>query len=266
MVRVGTMRRGKPLPENEIRRLARRWRKTGDETALHAMVEANMGFATSLVTQLWRPGWEFEELLSAAYVGLVVGCRRFDPGYENKLTTYVGWWIRAYILKAIMDNDGPVKYTGNKEARKVFWQLGRVHQSGSRPDTAAIAKELDVPEEAVTTVLQRRGGGRFDISFNHPDPRLGRRGDAANFDMHDLNYVHADELLARQEIVNEIRAALAALPERESEIIRRRWFEDETLQDLGAEQGVSRERARQLHDRGLKKLRSKPRLKELVGK
>jgi RNA polymerase sigma-32 factor len=197
-------------------------------------------------------------------VGLLQAEQKFDPYRGVKLSTYSGWWIRAYVLKHILNNWRLVKIGTTQNQRKLFFNLRKQHaalvRAGIDPTAENIAKELDVSTEEVIEMQKRMSSP--DASLNAP---LGNDDDGGvprtRLDLlEDASEDPEDEVSSNQFkrlLYDKLRSFGSTLEGREAEIFTQRLVADDpiTLQDLGDRWGVSRERARQVEKRMVLRLR-----------
>jgi RNA polymerase sigma-32 factor len=205
-----------------------------------------------------------EDMVGDGMVGLVEGARRFDESQGTKAATYLGYWIRARIFGALQKDAG---VTTNAE-RQVFFRLRRaireLESAGREPSPERIADHLGADLAAVTRLYQRML--RPDVRLDAPTASRGERDNAATVaetaadDAMRVSASAEDDYGAAQAASVSraaIEAALARMPERDAIIIRLRFLSEHkaTLQSVADLYGISRERARQLELRGLKRLR-----------
>jgi RNA polymerase sigma-32 factor len=180
--------------------------------------------------------------------------KKFDPERGVKLSSYAAWWIRAYILRYIMDNWKLVKLGTTEAQRKLFFKLRqeqeRLLKQGIEVTPKLLAERLNVSEQDVVEMDQRLGNDEMslDAPLNSDDDRGATRGDR----LLPSSAQGADEALGSSQLKELFRTKLArfaeGLNEKDRYIFEKRLIADEpmTLQDIGAHYGVSRERARQL--------------------
>ena len=239
--------------EEEIA-LARRLRDTGDVKAAYKLVASNLRLVVKLAHEYHRNPLALLDLVQEGNIGLMQAVKKFDPERGVKLSSYAAWWIRAYILRYIMDNWKMVKLGTTEAQRKLFFKLRqeqeRLLKQGVEVTPKLLAERLNVTEQDVREMDQRLGND--EVSLDAPvagseDDRT-TRGDR----LLPNNAMPADEALGNKELRELFRTKLARfselLNEKEKYIFEKRLVSDEpmTLQDIGAHYGVSRERARQL--------------------
>jgi RNA polymerase sigma-32 factor len=199
------------------------------------------------------------DLIQEGNVGLIHAVRKFDPEKKIRLASYAQWWIRAYILKYLMDNYKLVKVGTTQAQRKLFYNLKRekerLRKQGLVPTTALLARSLGVREQDVSEMEVRLSGRESSLDAPMQDGEKGTLGD-----MLPADEMPIEELLSRQESDQRIRSRLAEfssqLSGRDLVIWSSRMVSEnpQTLQELGDRFGVSRERARQLEARIMRRL------------
>ena len=252
------------LGAKEELELARRWRENGDEDALHRLTEPYLRLVVAMASRFRNYGLPMSELVSEGSVGLMQAAARFEPERELRFSTYAAWWIRSSIQDYILRNWSIVR-TGTTSAQKsLFFNLRRLRaklndvKDGalSPEDRAFVATELGVPEAEVDAMASRLSAG--DRSLNAPLSE-GADGDWQDF-LADDRLLPEEEVMAaldgrtREALLQE---ALATLTPRELLIMRERRLRDDplTLEVLGRQLGVSKERVRQVEHQAMKKLR-----------
>lgn len=256
--------------------LARAWRNEGDEKALHRLVNAYMRLAVSMASRYRRYGAPMPDLIQEAGVGLMKAAEKFDPDRGVRFSTYAVWWIKASIQDYVMRNWSMVR-TGSTSAQKsLFFNLRRVRARLEREAGAAgvvldghqlrqmIAGEVGVPLRDVEMMDGRLAGSDFSLNAQ----QAGEEGREWMDTLED-DAPQAAETVTRDADLARVRGwlaeALASLSARERMIIVARKLRDEprTLESLGQELGLSKERVRQLEAQALTKLRK--RLETMTG-
>lgn len=246
--------------------LARRWRDEKDEKALHELINAYARLAISIASRFRNYGLPMGDLIQEGNIGLMQAAEKFDPERDLRFSTYATWWIRAAIQDYVLRNWSIVR-TGTTAAHKsLFFNLRRLRaQLGNeKPDTRhlsekgvkSIASELAVKESDVETMQGRLAAN--DQSLN------AFVGESNETEIQDFL---ADERPNPEDVVIGMRdaqtrskwlsTALGELSDRERTIIRERKLNDNvvTLEDLGKDLGISKERVRQLEQKAMDKLR-----------
>ncbi|HEU0223596.1 MAG TPA: RNA polymerase factor sigma-32 [Paracoccaceae bacterium] len=248
--------------------LARRWRDLGDVEALHRLVNAYMRLAISMAARYRRYGAPMADLTQEAGVGLMRAATKFDPDRGVRFSTYAVWWIKASIQDYVMRNWSLVRTGSTSSQKALFFNLRRIRarlerESGAPSDGLAaqamrerIAAEIGVPLRDVEMMEARLAGSDFSLNAL----QTGEDGREWVETLEDES-PQADERVGRATDLSRLRhwlaEALELLTARERFIIAARKLEDEprTLESLGDELGLSKERVRQLEVQALKKLR-----------
>jgi RNA polymerase sigma-32 factor len=252
------------LTREEEVALARQYRDTGDVKAAYRLVASNLRLVVKLAHEYHRNPLSLLDLVQEGNIGLMQAVKKFDPERGVKLASYAAWWIRAYILRYIMDNWKMVKLGTTEAQRKLFFKLRqeqeRLLKQGIEVTPKLLADRLNVSEKDVVEMDQRLGNDEvsLDAPVNpHGDDDRQTRGDR----LLPTGAPAADEALGNQELRELFRTKLATfaqgLNEKERFIFEKRLTADEpmTLQDIGTHYGVSRERARQLEAALLERMR-----------
>ncbi|MCB9982061.1 MAG: RNA polymerase factor sigma-32 [Rhodospirillales bacterium] len=245
--------------------LARRWRDKKDERALHELVKSYTRLVVSVASRFRNYGLPMGDIIQEGNIGLMQAADRFDPERDVRFSTYATWWIRAAIQDYVLRNWSIVR-TGTTAAHKsLFFNYRRlrskIEQASEREGLTdkgrkEIAKNLKVKVKDVETMENRLAAS--DQSLN---AQIGQDGDE------EWQNMLADERPNPEEIAlhvvdGEARSrwlnkALGSLTDREQTIIRQRHLGQDvvTLEALGQELGVSKERVRQLEARAMEKLK-----------
>ena len=245
--------------------LARAWRNEGDEKALHRLVNAYMRLAVSMASRYRRYGAPMPDLIQEAGVGLMKAAEKFEPDRGFKFSTYATWWIRQSITRAIADQGRTIRIPVHlvesiNRVKKTAGELLR--RTGREPTAEEIAAQLDMEPARVRELIQL---AQDPISLETP---VGEEEDAhlEDFIQDDEAGVPADEA-GRQLLRRELMNVLKSLTPREERVIALRFgLEDgraRTLEELGREFNVTRERVRQIEAKALRKLRHPSRAKRL---
>ncbi|MCY1012198.1 RNA polymerase factor sigma-32 [Nannocystis pusilla] len=261
---MAEVRRHPLLTREEEHALAVRWVEGGDAEAAKQLVTSNLRLVVKIAHEYKRAYQNLLDLVQEGNVGLIQAVKKFDPYRGVKLSTYSGWWIRAYILKFILNNWRLVKIGTTQNQRKLFFnlrkQVDRLKQAGVDPTPERIAAALDVSEAEVIEMDRRLSAP--DMSLDAPltgggDEDDGRTRMDIIEDSSDDPEVEVESTEFKDILHAKLRRFGATLSGRELEIFRDRIVADEpiTLQELGDRWGVSRERARQLEKRMVLRLR-----------
>ncbi|HEX3757742.1 MAG TPA: RNA polymerase factor sigma-32 [Kofleriaceae bacterium] len=252
------------LTPEEERELATRLVEHGDTKAARKLIEANLRLVVKIAYEYRRAHKNLLDLVQEGNIGLIQAVSKFDPYRGVKLSSYAAFWIRAYILKFILNNWRLVKIGTTQAQRKLFFNLRKerekLEQLGFQPTTALLAEKLDVPEKEVVEMERRLSAPEASL-----DAPVGSSGDddgtRTRLDYLPSDDVRPDRAVAQSEFSELLRGKLEqfaqTLEGREQTIFRERWLTEEplTLQEIGDRYQVSRERARQLEKRMLDRLK-----------
>jgi RNA polymerase sigma-32 factor len=251
------------LTREEEYELAVRWFEHGDKDAARRLVTSNLRLVVKIAHEYRRAYQNLLDLVQEGNVGLVKAVQKFDPYRGVKLSTYSGWWIRAYILKYILNNWRLVKIGTTQNQRKLFFNLRKQREAlvaaGVDPTPERIAKALDVTPKEVVEMERRMAAP--DVSLDAPLGGEDGDGSRTRLDLIEDDYADPEDNVDSTEFKRLLQDKLArfgaGLEGRELEIFRDRLVADDpvTLQDLGDRWNVSRERARQIEKRLVLRLR-----------
>ncbi len=251
------------LTREEEYELAVRWAEDGDKDAARKLVTSNLRLVVKIAHEYRRAYQNLLDLVQEGNVGLVKAVQKFDPYRGVKLSTYSGWWIRAYILKYILNNWRLVKIGTTQNQRKLFFNLRKQREAlvaaGVDPTPERIAKELDVSPKEVVEMDRRMSSP--DVSLDAPLGNDDGDGTRTRLDLIEDDFAdpedNVDAVHFKTLLQDKLQTFGADLEGREQEIFRDRLMSDEpaTLQEFGNRWGVSRERARQIEKRLVLRLR-----------
>ena len=254
--------------ETELR-LAYAWRDQRDEEALHRLVTAYMRLAISMAAKFKRYGAPMNDLIQEAGLGLMKAADKFDPDRGVRFSTYAVWWIKASIQDHVMRNWSMVRTGSTSSQKSLFFNMRRVQarlereaaQRGEVLDRHTmrqmISTEVGVPLHDVEMMEGRLAGSDYSLNATQSVDDEGREWiDALEDDAE-----RADMTVERSHDTDQLREwlliALTALNPREQFIVRERKLREEprTLESLGNELGLSKERVRQLEAAAFQKMR-----------
>jgi len=249
--------------------LAYAWRDQRDEKALHRLITAYMRLAISMASKFKRYGAPMNDLIQEASVGLMKAADKFDPDRGVRFSTYAVWWIKASIQDYVMRNWSMVRTGSTSSQKSLFFNMRRVQARLEREASAEgreidrqemrelIAIEVGVPLHDVEMMEGRLSGSDFSLNATQSVDDEGREWiDALEDDgpqaAETVENNHDNDTL-RQWLVT----ALSGLNDREQFIVRERKLREDprTLESLGTELGLSKERVRQLEAAAFGKMR-----------
>ncbi len=248
-------------PEEE-HELALRVRDNNDPDAAFRLVSSHLRLVVRIAMDFQRRWMQnVLDLVQEGNVGLLRAVNKFDPDKGIKFSYYASFWIKAYILKFIMDNWRMVKIGTTQIQRKLFYNLNRERQrliaQGFDPDSSMLSERLGVSEEQISEMDQRLAS--TDLSLN---VQVGEEtGGATRMDFLPAIGPGVEESLASTEIAvlvrSHLKTILPRLNEKEQYILNNRLLTDEpiTLREIGERYNITRERVRQLEARLLEKIR-----------
>lgn len=257
--------------------LAKRWHEHGDVDAAHKMVTSHLRLVAKIAMKYRGYGLPMSDLVSEGNVGLMKAVKKFEPERGFRLSTYAIWWIKAAITEYILRSWSLVKMGTVAAQKKLFFSLRRLKGHLDIVDSGELEPEqvrqlataLDVPEGELVE-MNRRMAAR-DASLN---AKVSYEDDGIEFQdtLIDQQPSPEENVSVRQEMGYRrglLKKALATLPERDRRIFVERQLSEEpaTLEELGQEYGISRERVRQLEARAYSKVQKVVQLamREAVG-
>ena len=249
--------------------LAYAWRDQRDEEALHRLITAYMRLAISMASKFRRYGAPMNDLIQEASVGLMKAADKFDPDRGVRFSTYAVWWIKASIQDHVMRNWSMVRTGSTSSQKSLFFNMRRVQARLEREAAAEgrkierhvllreIATEVGVPLHDVEMMDGRLSGSDFSLNVTQSSEDEGREW---------IDALQDDRPQAAETVENNhdndtlrqwLLTALTSLNDREQFIVRERKMRDEprTLESLGGELGLSKERVRQLEAAAFAKMR-----------
>jgi len=250
------------LSADEEHKLAIEYTKTQGTDVAARLVTANLRLVVKIAYEYRRAYRNMMDLVQEGNIGLMQAVKRYDPYRGVKLSSYAAWWIRAYMLRFILNNWRLVKVGTTQAQRKLFFNLNkekaRLTAMGIEPSHAEIAKRLNVAESEVTEMDRRlaRADASLDATVNEADGRSTTR-----LELMPSTNATPDQIAEGSEVSQLLQGELETfrktLSGKDIDIFDKRIIADEplTLQELGDSFGVSRERVRQLEARLMGKLR-----------
>ncbi len=251
----------KLLSRDEEHHLAVHYRETGDRETAYRLVTSNLKLVVKIAMIYHKVYRNLLDLIQEGNLGLIQAVRRFDPDRGTRLPTYAAWWIKAYILKFLLDNTRMVKIGTTNARRKILMNLNKekreLEAKGIVPTSKLLAENLGVDEEELREVEQ--GMAAPDVSLDAP---LGNEEGGTHYiDTLHLMEQSVDEKIAHGEFRELLEKRFAefseTLSERERVILTQRLIADEpaTLQQIADRYAISREAVRVAEKKLINKLK-----------
>lgn len=253
------------LTVDEEYQLAKKWREEGDQQAVEKLVSSHLRLVAKIAVGYRGYGLPVNDLISEGNIGMMQAMKHFDPERGFRLSTYAIWWIRAAIQEYILHSWSMVKIGTTAAQKKLFFNLRKEKRSFNESEElfltdeqiAEIAIKLGVKKTEVIEMNQRLSSQ--DHSLNAPIRTTGE-GESEwldwitdDRDNQEVATVELDEINKRRKLLDK---AMSCLNQREQEIIVHRRLKEpgDTLEDLSAKLGISRERVRQIEVKAFEKL------------
>lgn len=230
--------------------------KKGDRKALERLTKANLRFVVSVAKQYQNQGLSLPDLINEGNVGLIKAAEKFDETRGFKFISYAVWWIRQSILQAIAEQSRIVRLPLNQvgSVNKINKVLNKFEQENERRASIdEIAERVDLPEDKIADAMKINGR---HISMDAPFTE-GEDGSLIDV-MPNSDSPEPDNMLVMESLREEIKRALQTLNERERKVIEAFFGIDQpekTLEEIGTEYGLTRERVRQIKEKAIRRLR-----------
>ena len=249
------------LTREETDELATKFKETGDQDAAYRLVSSNLRLVVKVAMDFQKYWMQnFMDLIQEGNVGLVQATKKFDPYRGVKFSYYAAYWIRAYVLKFIMDNWRLVKIGTTQAQRKLFFSLNKerklLESKGFEAEPKLLAQRLNVKEKEVIEMGQRMDN--WDVSLESP---VRSDSDDEQKSFLPSNGPGIETLVAGKQIKVKLTELIDVLKvdlnDKERMILEKRLLTDEplTLQNIADKFGISRERVRQIEVNLLKKMK-----------
>ena len=258
---LAEVRRYPFLSKEEEIQLFHEYRVQGSREAAVKLILANLRVSIAIASEYAHTGADQMDLIQEGNVGLMQAIKKFDVARNVRFYAYAAWWVRAFILRYLLNSHRLVKIGTTQEQRKLFYNLrkekAKLERLGFVPDAKLIADRLQVRERDVVEMDQRLGG--WELSLDQPiNPE---DGESTFLDLLPAQTPAIDESLAEDQLRILFRQKLGefskTLNEREEDILRNRLLSENplTLEELGKKYSITKERSRQLEAKIIKKLR-----------
>ena len=229
--------------------------RNGDMAARERLVNANLRFVVSVAKQYQNQGLSLPDLINEGNFGLIKAAEKFDETRGFKFISYAVWWIRQAILQALAEQARIVRLPLNQvgSLNKIQTAYSRFEQEFERrPSAEELAEELDMPMDKIAEILRMQGR---HVSMDAP---FVDGEDNSLIDvMENQDSPRADRALISESLTKEIDRALATLTSREERVVRKFFgidMQEKTLEEIGEEEGLTRERVRQIKEKALHSL------------
>ena len=248
------------LTKEEELQLFHEYQTKGDRKAAMKLILSNLRISVAIAAEYRHTGVEQMDLIQEGYVGLMHAINKFDPSKNVRFYAYAAWWVRAYILRYLLNTYRLVKVGTTQDQRKLFYNLkkekAKLERQGFSPDTKLLADRLNVNERDVIEMDQRLGS--WELSLDQP---FHQDTEGTLLDVLPGGGPSIDDEISHSQLRVLFRKKLAefktTLSERDEDILRNRILSETplTLEVLGAKYGITKERARQLEAKIIKRFR-----------
>ncbi|MEC4681063.1 MAG: RNA polymerase factor sigma-32 [Nitrospirota bacterium] len=257
---LAEVRRYPFLTKEEELQLFQEYQQLGTREAAVKLILANLRVSVKIASEYGMAGLDQMDLIQEGNVGLLQAMKKFDPTRNVRFYAYAAWWVRAFVLRYLLNNFRLVKIGTTQEQRRLFYNLRRekakLERQGYIPDPKLLADRLNVRERDVVEMDQRLGS--WELSLDQP---MTEDGEGTFHDLLPAPQTPVDDQLANTQLRMLFRKKLAefarTLSEREEDILRNRLLSETpvTLEDLGKKYSITKERTRQIEAKIIKKLR-----------
>ena len=250
--------------EEEVE-LAQRIRQ-GDQRALEKLTKANLRFVVSVAKQYQKQGLSLQDLINEGNIGLIKAAQKFDETRGFKFISYAVWWIRQSILQALAEQSRIVRLPLNQvgSVNKINKVLSKFEQENERrPSVSELAEELNIEEDKISEVM-RVSGRQVSVDAPFQDGEENCLLDVLTSD----DAPHTDSPMDKESLCSELDNILSAvLKDREKKVIVMSFgigCHEKSLEEIGDQLGLTRERVRQIKEKSLRKIKNDPGSKILL--
>lgn len=247
-----------PLTREEEGIIGAEIQKSQSSKALHELVRRNLKYVVTVANKYKGCGLSLQDLIEEGNIGIIQAAKRFDPNKQVKFITYAVWWIRQAIMHALASQAGTVKLPIKQAGKmyKIERQIKNLSQILKRePTRAEVASKMGYKEEEIEIIMRAY---RTHLSLDTP---LRKNDETHYLDLlENPNYIPYDDQIMRANLKEKVNDMLKHLSEREETILRMRFgfsSDPKTLEQIGKEINLSRERVRQIENKAKAKLKKK---------
>ncbi|MDR2836375.1 MAG: RNA polymerase sigma factor RpoD/SigA [Bacteroidales bacterium] len=251
------------INNNQEEELAKKIR-AGDREALNQLVNANLRFVVSVAKQYQNQGLTLADLINEGNLGLIKAAEKFDETRGFRFISYAVWWIRQSILQSLAEQSRIIRLPLNQNSllNKINKTIAKFEIENERkPTMEELAAKLNLPEDKLTETLKTQG------KHQSVDAPFANGEDGTFLDiLENKDVMPTDSNLTKESLTTEIKRSLSTLTEREKIIITLFYGidgQENTLEEIGDELGLTRERVRQIKEKALRRLRHSSRSKLL---
>jgi RNA polymerase sigma-32 factor len=248
-------------PEEELKLAKRYYENSNDIEAAHKLITSNLRFVVKVALEYKSYGVKLLDLIQEGNIGLMMAVKKFNPHKGYRFISYAIWWVRAYMQNFIIKTWSLVKIGTTQAQKKLFYKIGKVRKAleadrENEKKYESLARDLDVPKEDIMEMEQRMASR--DLSLDAP---FDEGKELTHLDLLQEESPNQEDRLAEEQEKGirerEVQKALERLNQKERFIINHRIMSDEplTLQEIGSQLKLSRERVRQIESEALKKLK-----------
>ncbi len=248
------------LSREEEEEVVKHYTEFQDKESAQKLIVSNLRLVVKIAMEYKRAFQNILDLIQEGNMGLMRAVGKYDPTKGTRFSYYASWWIRAFILKYIVDNFKLVKIGTTQAQKKLFYNLSRERQrlesQGFAAGTQILSERLDVKEKEVIEMQQRMG---TDMSLDAPNPYMDGQ---INMDFFSSEGPSSEDKVEQSELkkrlFENLNEFVGTLGDKEKNIFQKRLYSEvpKTLQEIADEYGITRERIRQLEERVVKKLKT----------
>ena len=251
---LSEIRRYPRLSVEEERNLAKRC-AAGDEAAIRQMVNSNLRLVVSVAREYAGRGVPLLDLIQEGSIGLLAAAKKFDYTLDYRFSTYATKWIRQGVTRCLMNHGALIRvpvHTAERIRKIEQIRTALLQETGEEPTAAQIAARCDMPQEKVVSLLQT------NPEICSLDAPMGDEDSTLGFLLEDVLSRKPYEELVHEELVQTMDRLMAALNDRQRQVLRLHYGMDDgichALEEIGSIMGVSKERARQIERQAMEKL------------